>query len=131
MQKLIFLSIITLFLGACNSKPQGNIQLNNGKKWAVNDEMKPHIEMGNSILLSYLEQDGSDYKKLAADLKTQNDQLIKSCTMKGESHDELHKWLHPHITLVSDLAEAENATTAKSLVAQLEQSFKTYHNYFQ
>ena len=131
MQKLIFFSMLILFLGACNSKPQENIQLNNGEKWLVNAEMKPHVQLSSKIFSDYLAQSGSDYKKLATDLKDQNDQLIKSCTMKGESHDELHKWLHPHITLVSNLAEAEDATTAKSIVAQLEQSFKTYHNYFQ
>jgi gas vesicle protein len=130
MQKLIFVFATLLFLAACNSAPAGNVNLNNGEKWAVNAEMKPHIEQGSKLLNDYLAQQGADHKKLAADLKAQNEQLIKSCTMKGESHDELHKWLHPHMALVENLSEATDPKQAETIVAQLEQSFKTYKNHF-
>ena len=131
MQKLIVVFSTLLFWAACNTAPIGNLKLNNGEKWAVNAEMKPHLEKANQVLKEYLTQNGTDYKKLAADLKAQNDQLIKSCTMKGESHDELHKWLHPHIELISKLADASDENLAKSIIAQLEQSVNTYQNYLQ
>lgn len=132
MQKLIAFLSSVLLLFACHSSHQtGTIQLNNGEKWAVNAEMKPHIEQGIQILNDYLAQKGSDHKMLAADLKAQNDQLIKSCTMKGKSHDELHKWLHPHMALVEKLAETSDQKQAESTITALEQSFKTYQNYFQ
>lgn len=118
-------------MAACNSAPTGTLVLNDGEKWAVNAEMKPHLEQGEKILHDYLAQKGADHKKLAADLKAQNDQLIKSCTMKGESHEELHKWLHPHIALVNKLAEETDPKQVESIVAQLEMSFETYQNYFQ
>lgn len=120
-----------LLLAACHSN-QGvaDLKLNNGEKWEVNAEMTPHIQQGSQILSDYVAQSSSDYKKLAADLKAQNDQLIKSCTMKGESHDELHKWLHPHMSLVEKLDEAADATEARAIVAQLEQSYKTYQKFF-
>ncbi|MBL7825900.1 MAG: hypothetical protein JNJ57_04660 [Saprospiraceae bacterium] len=131
MQKLIFAFSTLLFLAACHSAPTGNLKLNNGEKWTVNAEMKPHIEKGNQLLDDFLAQNGTDYKKLAADLKAQNDQLIKSCTMKGESHEELHKWLHPHIELISKLEDAADENFAKSIITQLEQSFKIYQSHFQ
>jgi hypothetical protein len=131
MQKLILLFAgITLFFACQSHQNTGPIKLNHGEKWAVNAEMKPHIEQGINILNDYVAQSGSDYKKLAADLKTQNDQLVKSCTMSGESHDELHKWLHPHMELVGELAAATDPKTAETIIGQLEQSFKTYQNYF-
>lgn len=131
MQKLIFLGISILLFFACNSNNNtGNIKLDNGEKWSVNDEMKPHIEQGSKILNDYLTQKGNNYQKLAGDLKNQNDQLVKSCTMKGESHDELHKWLLPHIALVQKLEESKDPQQAATVVEQLEQSFKTYQNHF-
>lgn len=131
MQKLILLLASFWLLAACHSHQSGgSLHLNNGEKWEVNAEMKPAIEAGNKILSEYLAQQGIDYKKLAEDLKNQNDKLIKSCTMKGESHDVLHQWLHPHMKLVEQLADAEDAQKAATIVAQLEQSFNTYQQYF-
>lgn len=57
--------------------------------------------------------------------------LIESCTMQGESHDELHKWLHPHIELIQKLADAKDPQVAEAIVGQIEQSFQTYQNYFE
>ena len=132
MQKIIFLFMTILFVSACGSKQTTvDIELNNGMKWKVNEEMKPHIEEGNTILTVYLENEGSDYKELAESLKIQNDKLIQSCNMKGKSHDELHKWLHPHMKLIRDLSKANNGQVAAPLIAQIEQSFKTYKNYFE
>jgi hypothetical protein len=72
-----------------------NIRLNNGEKWMVNEEMKPYIFEAEKILFDFVEAGSTDYHTLAAQLKEKNSGLIKSCTMKDESHDELHKWLHP------------------------------------
>lgn len=107
------------------------LELNNGEKWSVNEEMKPHIEEGAIILEKYLASEGSDYNELATALSNQNNQLIKSCTMTGVAHDELHKWLHPHIQLINKLKETENHEDSKRVVMELEQSFKTYKKYFQ
>lgn len=131
MKKLIFSFGALLFLAACNSTSEGELSLNNGQKWVVNAEMKPHLEQSERILNDYLTQKGADYEKLAADLKVQNDQLIKSCTMKGKSHDVLHQWLHPHMALIENLSEEKDPKQAASIVGELKQSFKTYQNYFQ
>lgn len=104
------------------------IELNNGEKWKVNAEMVPFILDGQEILSKYT---GSDYKALAIQLKEKNSGLIKSCTMDGKSHDELHKWLHPHIELINSLEKAENLESANAIIANLNESFKTYSTYFQ
>jgi hypothetical protein len=120
------------FLIACGTEPSSDgISLNNGKKWTVNAEMKPHIEEANAILTQYMAGDETDYQALAQRLADQNTKLIKSCTMKGESHDELHKWLHPHMELIEQLAGADDLAAANPIIAQLESSFSTYHTYFE
>lgn len=107
------------------------IELNNGEKWLVNEEMKPFILEAENILTEYINNNLSDYKTLAEQLKEKNSGLIKSCTMKGESHDELHKWLYPHIELIESLSKAESTEEASEIIANLQASFLTYNQYFQ
>ena len=108
-----------------------SIQLNNGDKWLVNDEMKPSVEKGEEALNAYLASKNGDYKSLAQELKSADENLISSCTMDGKSHDELHKWLHPHLTLVSDLENAESPQEADEVIEKLKTSYENYHTYFQ
>lgn len=111
--------------------PGETIELNNGEKWLVNAEMKPYIQDGEQLLRAYKDSHSEDYKTLAEALKEKNSELIKSCTMKGKSHEELHKWLHPHLELVADLGKAENQQQASDLVNHLQASFELFHQYFQ
>ena len=107
------------------------ISLNNGEKWPVNEEMKPHVTQGETTLNDYITSKDTDYKSLASKLKDTDNELISSCTMEGESHDELHKWLHPHLELVSELADANDQTEADAVIQKLTNSYQNYHTYFQ
>ena len=107
------------------------LQLNSGEKWVVNEEMKPFILEAEEVLQQYSASQSQDFQNLAAQLKEKNSGLIKSCTMKGESHDELHKWLYPHIELIESLSKAESTEQANKIVTDLQASFSTYNQYFQ
>lgn len=107
------------------------IELNNNEKWLVNNEMKPHVSAGEKALDNYMSSGGDDYKSLAKDLKKANENIIANCTMQGKSHDELHKWLHPHLALVSQLENAASEDEATPLIEKLDTSFQNYHTYFQ
>lgn len=123
----------TMLLASCadhHSEDTG-LELNNGQKWKVNQEMKPHIEHGRLLLIAFLKEDGADHRQLADDLQEQNSKLIKSCTMDGASHDELHKWLHPHLELVKELKQAETEAEVSEITDQLEASYGLYDQYFQ
>lgn len=131
MQKLILALFLFPLLLACQAdQTSGTIELDQGEKWLVNEEMKPHILKGEAILQQYQTQNDTDHQALAAALKEQNGQLINSCTMKGKSHEELHKWLHPHMELIAALSQASSLEEAQPIVLQIEQSFQTYHHYF-
>lgn len=104
--------------------------LNDGQRWMVNQEMKPFVKKGEEMVQNYIKSDAKDYKALAAQLKEVNSQLIKSCTMDGKSHDELHKWLHPHLELVKELEQATDSNQADETVHELKDSYDTYSEYF-
>lgn len=106
------------------------IELNGGERWTVNDEMKPYVIKGQEIVAAFVQNNGTDYAKLAKEVAEQNDHLIQSCTMQGKSHDELHKWLHPHLELVKELSTTTDADKAKELVIRLEKSYQQYDKYF-
>ena len=106
------------------------IELNIGEKWLVNEEMKPFVLKGEELVNTYIQDGKTDYKTLSEQLKNQNSQLIKSCTMDGKSHDELHKWLHPHIELVKELENETDATKANEIVSKIQYSYQDYHKYF-
>ena len=108
-----------------------SIELNNGEKWKVNEEMVPYIIEAEQILKDYIDSQSTNFLQLAEQLKDKNKGLIQSCSMKGKSHDELHKWLHPHILLINKFGKSENIEEASIVVADLKNSFETYHNFFQ
>ncbi len=154
MKKIFVLGILCASLTACD-KPAENpvtaeetethdanhhhemdeeaepIALNNGEKWVVNEEMKPFVQKGEDLVGVYIRENQTDYQNLAKQLTEQNSQLIESCTMEGKSHDELHNWLHPHLELVKELQDSDDAKEANEVVHQLQNSYREYHQYFQ
>lgn len=151
MKKIFVFAIGSLFLWSCNQTSETAhsneeamsheehhhdesseaLELNNGERWFVNEEMKPFVEKGEVLINNYLENNQTDYQNLSKQIKEQNQLLIKSCTMDGKSHDELHKWLHPHMELIEDLEKAENEIEAKETILELQKSNTVYHQYFQ
>ena len=150
MKKVIVFGMSLMLLWSCNNSTEKStthqetenhtehqhdesseaIELNNGEKWLVNEEMKPFVVKGEELVNSYIQNNQTDYKALAQQVKEQNSQLIKSCTMDGKSHDELHKWLHPHLDIVKTLENETDAIKANEIVSQLQHSYQEYHQYF-
>jgi len=150
MKKVIVFGMSLMLLWSCNNSTEKStthqetenhaehrhdesseaIELNNGEKWLVNEEMKPFVLKGEELVNTYIQDGKTDYKTLAEQLKDQNSQLIKSCTMDGKSHDELHKWLHPHLDIVKTLENETDAIKANEIVSQLQYSYQHYHQYF-
>ena len=100
------------------------ILLNEGEKWEVNKEMLPHIEKSEAVFDNF---EGDDYTALSEEMMKHTNNLIQSCTMEGPSHDELHKWLHPHIELINELKQERKGEEAYEDMAV---SFEIFHEYF-
>lgn len=111
-----------------NNEIEDQLSLNNGEKWKVNEEMVPHIEKSQKVLENL---EGDNFSELAEDMMEHTNKLIKSCAMDGPSHDELHKWLHPHIELIKKLKTEKDQQKAEEIVGEIEESFEVYHEYFQ
>jgi len=82
-------------------------------------------------LNEHISNNSTDYKELVEQLKEKKSGLIKSCTMRGERHDELHKWVHRQIVLIEALSKAASVKEASETINNLQKSFITYHKYFQ
>ncbi|MFT5859705.1 MAG: hypothetical protein ACI865_001809 [Flavobacteriaceae bacterium] len=107
-----------------------SIELDNGKKWIVVDEMMGHVRNMESDLNVFENQDGKDYQSLAVKLENNIELLTSSCTMTGKAHDELHKWLIPYIDRVDQLTNAKNDEEAGVTYRKIQVSFKTFNTYF-
>jgi major membrane immunogen (membrane-anchored lipoprotein) len=100
------------------------LKLNDGKKWQVNAEMMVPVRKMENRIAQFNKNQGTDYQKLAEEMKTDLDQLTSSCTMTGESHDQLHLWLLPHIELVDKLKD-------KFGFEKIQKSMETFNRFFE
>ena len=142
--KIAFLATVVLLLFSCNTKSKEEktteikteehqhsesetIQLNNGEKWKVDDNMMIHIRNMEKDVVHFDQEKSTNYSLLANKLKTNIDILTSNCTMKGQAHDELHKWLVPYIELVDSFSKEKSANQ----FTEIQNSFKTFNQYFQ
>ena len=149
MNKLKITTIIfsVFFLFSCNDKAKNEsaersqatenevhehsnnetIQLNDGQKWKVDVDMMTHIRNMEKDVASFDKKTQENYQLLADNLKKKLDLLTSNCTMKGQAHDELHKWLLPYIELVEDFSKDRSNEN----LAKIQESFTTFNQYFE
>lgn len=122
MKNIVYL-LVLLAIG-CQNNQTSDITLNDGQKWQVNREMALHFEAMEADIAKF--QTGDDLAELQSRLKTNISDLTTKCTMKGQAHDELHKWLVPFIDEVNAM-QTDNPTGA---IEKLRGQFDNYHLYF-
>lgn len=106
------------------------LELNDGERWEINEEMRPFLVGGEELIDTYLNEGQSNFADLESALSHQNNELVQSCTMDGKGHDELHKWLNVHLSLTRNLREAENEEAAVLVAEDIRESYDTFHQYF-
>lgn len=107
------------------------IELNNGEKWKVDANMLTHIRTMENDVISFAKVEQKDYKVLSEKLQASINLLTSNCTMTGQAHDELHKWLLPYMDLVEELSEAEDKIEAEKQFQEIQTSITTFNHYFQ
>jgi len=107
------------------------LTLNDGKKWKMTEEMMPIVIEAQDALFEFAYENYNEYNYLGERLNNYNYSLINNCNMKGPSHDALHHWLVPHMELTDALEKAENAKEADRIIEELQESFRTFHVYFE
>lgn len=76
---------------------EDKIELNEGEKWKVKEDMLIHIRNMEKEVNSFSISELNDFRILVKNLQKNINLLTSSCTMTGKAHDELRKWLLPFI----------------------------------
>lgn len=107
------------------------IKLNHGEKWKVDDEMMVHLRNMEGAIAKLQNPSKSECKALATQLQQHLDLLTSNCTMQGEAHDELHKWLLPFIEQVDLFLSMKASEETEVKFSELKESFVEFNKYFQ
>lgn len=100
------------------------INLNSGEKWVVDSEMMVYIRAMEKGIQAYSMD--KETERLSDSLQSNIGSLISSCTMTGQAHDELHKWLLPFMATADSLKEKKG----KNTIEELNHALKRFHVYF-
>jgi len=104
------------------------ILLNNGEKWKVVENMSGYIRNMEKAVNEF---EGEDYPALAKTIDENIRELTSNCTMEGQAHDELHKWLLPFIELSEEFDVATELEEQEQIYREFKASFKIYNTYFE
>ena len=144
--KPIILTIILLALVSCkeNKKKEvletnnvysnswvKEIELNNGDKWLANIETNEAVLKMQNSLKTLSTNTLTEYYELAEILNIDKNYVIKKCTMKGDSHDNLHIWLLPLIAKIDALSKVKTIDEAAKIKLSIEENINAYNTYFQ
>lgn len=111
--------------------PEGslNLKLNKGSKWEANAETTEGVQAMQKHVSTFIEEDSKDYSALKTQLETEFAYVFEKCTMKGESHDQLHNFLYPMKAHFEDLTK--DPETAQKAIVNLKQHIPVYFQYFE
>lgn len=107
------------------------IELNDGNKWQANAATNEGVlKMKNSIKIQETNS-LQDYYQLAEQLDSDKNFVIKNCTMKGASHENLHVWLLPLMAKIEALSKTKSIEEASKLKQSIAENINEYANYFE
>lgn len=132
---LITIAALSISLSSCSQHhehghEQETISLDNGQKWKVDDNMMVHIQQMVTDVEATASQETKDYEALDKMLLANIDRLTSDCTMKGQAHDELHKWLLPFIALANDLENRNGLKSQEAWFDEVQETMKEFDTYF-
>lgn len=107
------------------------IVLNDGKKWKVDENMLVFIRNMEAGINDFEDNSERDYPRLAKSIDENIVELTSNCTMKGQAHDELHKWLLPFIELSEKFDVATEIEEQEKIYEEFKSSFEVFNTYFE
>jgi len=145
MKKITILSITLLFfITSCSTEKHTDehtpseetpashsapdlVHLDNGNKWIANIETTAGIENMRKMIEAAKSDPVSSVASLKEDLLLAFTDILNKCTMKGESHDQLHNYLLPMKDQIDNLDEANQKEELENIKLYLS----TYEKYFE
>lgn len=153
MKKIFAALIVTSFLLACNlqnnaengspldtasTEPQhehaekaSGLILNNGAKWKADSITLLNVRALQNIVSNANKESVVNYSKTATQLQDGLNKMINECKMTGADHDALHQWLEPIIEKTKDLKNADSGENASTILNEVEDQLKLFHQYFE
>ena len=108
-----------------------DIKKDNGVKWKANLETNEGVlKMQNSIKTQPTNT-LVEYYQLAEKLNKDKNYVIKYCSMKGDSHENLHVWLLPLMAKINALSEVKSIKNAAKLKQSIKENINAYSDYFE
>ena len=106
------------------------ITLDNGNKWVVPESMMVYLDNMVKEVTTARSSKAAEFSVIHRKLEGNIDKLTSNCTMTGQAHDELHKWLVPFIDLVNSYTDDHADTEKKEWLAEVDSSLTTFGKYF-
>lgn len=103
------------------------VELDGNKKWLANAETTQGIQSMIVLTDAYLANLSPDLNPLKENLMSELTGIFEKCTMKGESHDQLHNYLLPLKKKLEALNSSDDVQTVEDIKIYLE----TYKDYFE
>lgn len=111
-------------------KEENKLSLNSGELWIANMETTQGIDNMIGLMSSFTDKESVEaYAKLKTSLDKEFGTILKECTMKGESHDQLHNFLVPMQAMFEGL-DSSDLKTCKVSYDTLNNHLKKYPKYF-
>jgi len=137
---ILLVSVVALFI-SCNSNKNKTIDissiriegvsLNDTKLWKANIETTEGVKKMQAIMSAFSEEENTiAYVSLKKELEIEFTNVFQKCTMKGESHNQLHNYLKPMIEIFEGL-ESSNLKTRKANFKIMENHLAGFANYFE
>lgn len=107
-----------------------DISLDKEAKWKANIE----TAQGINTMVNLIKENNlitlEDYHQLANKLNNEKNMVIKECSMKGPSHDNLHIFLLPLIEKIDYLLTTTSIEEGSKITASIKDNLNLYQNYF-
>ena len=107
-----------------------DISLDKEAKWKANIE----TAQGINTMVNLIKENNlitlEDYHQLANKLNNEKNMVIKECSMKGPSHDNLHVFLLPLIEKIDYLLTTTSIEEGSKITASIKDNLNLYQNYF-
>ncbi len=145
MKPIIFTLILFALVSCKESKKQENIdtenlyantwvkeiKLDTDAKWQANSETNEGVQKMKNSIKEQKTNTLSEYHQLAQKLNNDKNYVIKNCTMKGDSHDNLHIWLLPLLAKINILSEVKTIKEALKIKESIKDHINKYEDYFE
>lgn len=135
--KINLLLFLAFLATALSSYAQGHdheheaIVLNEGEKWKVDDNMMIHLKKMAVDVEAAGDQESKDFETLHKQLAEGITALTSNCTMTGQAHDELHKWLVPFIGTANGYDTEMTAKQKQEWLQEVQNAMTVFNLYFQ